>query len=169
MKNEFTALDIFKALKIPRERLRAWTKLGFITPTVPAAGQGIKAVFTIQDVYGVALFRSLIDAGFGRAGAGDWVNQFLKRTKGEPDHQKTKYILFKTRKEKDKTVASVITLADGQWLLDLKSGGICPGWFPSAVNEGITQLTSKGEGWDSFYIVNFKTLQEDVEKALLKL
>ena len=73
MRNEFSTLDIVKALEIPREKLKEWMKRGFIRPTIPASGQGIKAVFTRADVYAVSLFEELIKKGFKREIASGFV------------------------------------------------------------------------------------------------
>jgi len=69
MRNEYSTLDIVKALDIPRERLRDWMNKGFVKPTKPAEGQGTKAIFTRYDVYNVELFRKLIAFGLNRKDA----------------------------------------------------------------------------------------------------
>jgi len=69
MRDEFSTLDIVKALDIPRERLRDWMNKGFVKPTTPAEGQGTKAIFTRGDVYCVALFQRLLEVGFKREDA----------------------------------------------------------------------------------------------------
>ena len=56
MIDTFSTLDIVKALRIPRERLRDWMNNGFVVPTILSQGQGTKAVFTRGDIYLVALF-----------------------------------------------------------------------------------------------------------------
>ena len=79
MRDEFSTLDIVKALKIPRERLRDWMNQGFVKPTIPAEGQGTKAVFTRTDVYLLALFRHLVNSGFKRDMAAFILKHELKR------------------------------------------------------------------------------------------
>lgn len=69
MKNEFTSFDIARALDIPMERLRQWMKHGFITPSIPASGQGTKAVFTLDDLCIVEIFNRLIACGLNRHAA----------------------------------------------------------------------------------------------------
>lgn len=78
MRNEYSTLDIVKALEIPRERLRDWMNKGFIKPTIPAEGQGTRAVFTRSDVYAVALFQNLIEVGFKRSQASDFIYKLEK-------------------------------------------------------------------------------------------
>jgi hypothetical protein len=78
MRDEFSTIDIVKTLEIPRERLRSWMKEGFVIPTVPAQGQGTKAVFSRHDIYGVSLFNDLLDAGFRRDIAASHMQEFAK-------------------------------------------------------------------------------------------
>jgi hypothetical protein len=54
---------------------------GFIKPTIPAEGQGTKAIFTRDDVYSLALFMSLIRQGFNRTIAGYFCNDLKKHGK----------------------------------------------------------------------------------------
>jgi MerR HTH family regulatory protein len=78
MRDKFSTLDIVKVLEIPRERLRSWMKEGFVQPTVPAQGQGTKAVFSRYDIYSISLFDNLLDAGFRREVAASHMREFAK-------------------------------------------------------------------------------------------
>jgi hypothetical protein len=78
MRDEFSTLDIVKTLEIPRERLRSWMKEGFVQPTISARGQGTKAVFRRHDIYAVALFNDLLNAGFRREIAASHIREFSK-------------------------------------------------------------------------------------------
>jgi hypothetical protein len=62
----YSTLEIVSELGIPRERLRDWMNRGFITPSIPANGQGTKAVFTLSDVCDIAVFKFLVDKGLDR-------------------------------------------------------------------------------------------------------
>jgi hypothetical protein len=64
--NIFRTTDIFKALGIPRERLKDWQNNGFCKPTIPAKGKGYAATYTINDLYMIGLLQLLIDFGFKR-------------------------------------------------------------------------------------------------------
>ncbi len=76
---DYSTLDIQKALKIPRERFRSWEKEGFVTPTTPADGQGTRASYTLDKVYCIALFQSLLNRGFARKVAARLVNSFWEK------------------------------------------------------------------------------------------
>ena len=75
MRNDFSTLDIVKALSIPRERLRDWMNNGFVVPTIKSEGQGTKAIFTRNDIYLVALFVDLLKKGFKRYRASDLIKK----------------------------------------------------------------------------------------------
>ncbi len=75
MRNQFSTLDIVKALSIPRERLRDWMNNGFVAPTTSSEGQGTKAVFGRDDIYLVALFVDLLKKGFKRNKASDLIGK----------------------------------------------------------------------------------------------
>jgi len=78
MRDVFSTLDIVKTIEIPRERLRSWMKERFVVPSIPARGQGTKAVFSRYDIYGISLFNDLLDAGFRRDIAASQMREFSK-------------------------------------------------------------------------------------------
>jgi hypothetical protein len=78
MRDKFSTLDIVKALEVPRERLRSWMKEGFVEATIPAKGQGTKAVFSRYDIYGISLFGDLLRTGFRRDIAASHMREFTK-------------------------------------------------------------------------------------------
>jgi hypothetical protein len=78
MRDKFSTLDIVKVLEIPRERLRSWMKEGFVEATIPAKGQGTKAVFSRYDIYGISLFGDLLRTGFRRDIAASHMREFTK-------------------------------------------------------------------------------------------
>lgn len=51
-------------------------------------------MFTQPDVYAVALFRTLIEKGFSREVAGDYVDQFFSRSWRKPDMTVTRSLQF---------------------------------------------------------------------------
>jgi len=72
--NSYTTFALVKALSIPRHTLQSWLDLGFITPSIKKAeGIGTKALFTLDDIYVVALFRELLGVGVDRKLASDLI------------------------------------------------------------------------------------------------
>ena len=66
MDNEFSTFDIVKLLGINREKLRDWMDRGYVNPSIPAEGQGTRAVFVREDIYNICLFVELLKIGFKR-------------------------------------------------------------------------------------------------------
>jgi len=66
-RDAFSSSDVAKALNIEPERLRQWIRLGFVTPSTPAQGQGSRGIFTRGDVYSAELFRHMLDLGIARS------------------------------------------------------------------------------------------------------
>jgi hypothetical protein len=168
MKTEFSTLDIVKALGIPRERLRDWMGRSFVVPSSSAHGQGTKAVFTRHDVYGIALFRCLLDIGFNRAKAGSLVKQFMKREKEHPGEQETAYIKFMV--DREGKVSLTQTLPEGDWKYDYETGLTTKG------NEDAKMLAQEAENeyiadqkWGIVQIIYVEHLRREVELGLSKL
>jgi hypothetical protein len=70
----FTPIQILKAVKLERQRLRKWVEEGFVQPSIPAEGQGKAALFSRSDIYRIALLRDLITLGYTRLSAALLVN-----------------------------------------------------------------------------------------------
>ncbi|MCX5804183.1 MAG: hypothetical protein NTU69_11750 [Proteobacteria bacterium] len=174
-RTEFTTYDIQKALNLPRERFRDWINRGFVAPSVAAEGSGTKAIFTIQDVYGVALFRDLIEHGYSRDVASDYVKAFMKQLKKEkdnPDYEKTAYILYRVFVREGKEVDEALLLRPGAWKIDLESGNI--DWALTnpkfkKIFDSIDPPPIKNKDWHVLHVVNFEALRKEVDAALARL
>ncbi len=62
----FTTTDIVKGLQIPFGRLREWIVRGYVKPSVPAAGPGKAARFSIDDICRIHIFRIILEFGIPR-------------------------------------------------------------------------------------------------------
>ena len=167
MKREFSTLDVVKALDIPRERLREWMNKGYIEPSIQQAkGQGTKALFSRRDVYGIALFRRLLESGFTR----DKAAAFIREAVLNPNRSSViKQIIF--GKKGDQIKALMIHDID-KVMLDLSSGKVTlpppiPGEGP--IKDLVTRLSvdlfSQGD-WDEIHIFRFDRIQMEIEGAL---
>jgi len=166
MKDEFSTLDIVKALGIPRERLRDWMDRKYITPTTVADGKGTRAIFTLSDVYAVALFRSLTRYGLKRSEAAKSVGEFMK----VQVHKNAKYIIFResigSEGPKRRSSADLATL---ECKINLEAGIIedIEDIQPSVTRYG--DLSRADKEWRMILIVNFGTLRKEVDAAVAKL
>ena len=159
MKQEFSTFDIIKKLNIPRERLREWMKRGFIEPTIGSSGVGTKAIFTIQDVYKVLLFKHLIEIGFMREIAADFIKNLdiVELLSGD-------YIGFRIGKDKvpwaDTNV--VYFFMNKHQILSL-SEGMPARWYN--IKSKIKKFASEHE-YDDLIIVNYRKIRQQVNAAL---
>lgn len=97
MKREFTTPEIEQTLGIPRARLKEWIAKGHIVPSVQkASGRGTKYIFSIDDLYVIALYDELLEHGVKRTLAGDVVQRFdlVGRTFSEAIAEGCRYLLI---------------------------------------------------------------------------
>jgi len=151
MRNDFSTFDIMKALSLKRDKLRSWMRDGFIKPKYPAEGQGTKAVFTRWDVYGVALFKDLIDHGYKRKAVSKYIYNFIRIEESlgpkVKKHEEVEYILFRHEVISGEVQVSSTVISKqrgGNLVLDL-------------------------DDWDHLHLVNFKKLKKNIDSALLEL
>ena len=178
MRNDFSTLDIVKALSIPRERLRDWMNNGFVVPTIKSEGQGTKAIFTRNDIYLVALFVDLLKKGFKRYRASDLIKKASGAFKRNGSKSPAFIIIYFMKNQKDTILAELIYDPVTRWdKIDLRWGGR----ISSAVtkedekmtlhsNDILTKddrqmLTSTRE-WENIHVVNFKNLKQKVDLDL---
>ena len=92
-KREFSTFDVVKILSIRRERLREWMIKGFVVPTKKAEGVGTKAIFTLLDIYKVAVFFEFINHGINREQASNYVYN-VSGLKNYKESELTNYFLY---------------------------------------------------------------------------
>lgn len=69
-KEWFTTFEITKILGLKIDRQKDWLTRGFIEPSIQkATGQGSKNIFSLEDLYLIALFQHLVHKGFSRKAA----------------------------------------------------------------------------------------------------
>jgi len=141
-KQEFSTFDINKLLDIRRERLREWMNHGFIMPTIPADGIGSKAIFSILDIYKIAVFKILIDAGMNRRKASIWVRESPKLG-SHREAEKLAYIIVFEGK------------SGGRWESYIEPG-------PWNMEQEITKNTD----WDIGIMINFKRIRNQVKELV---
>jgi hypothetical protein len=162
MKDTFSTLDIVKALKIPRERLREWTTRSFIKPQRPASGKGTKAIFSLWEVYGVALFLRLVEHGFDRKFAAKCVAGFLEKI--DLKNSDVAYIGFRFPALHDKTGMTTLFYS-ADWKLDWRPIMAIPVQIP----ESDPGFFVYSEEWEQIHMINFKKLRAEVDASLAML
>ena len=159
VKKEFSTFDIVKKLDIPRERIREWMKRGFINPTVKASGVGTKAIFTIQDVYKVLLFKHLIEIGFMREIAANFIKDLdiVELLSGD-------YIGFRIGKDSVPWANTNIVyfFMNRNHVLRI-SEGMPAGWYN--IRNKVKKFTLEHE-YDDLIIVSYRKIRQKANAAL---
>ena len=152
----YSTLDIVKALNIPRERLRDWMIRGFIKPSLPSTGKGTIAVFTKADVFGVALFGKLLEKGFKREMAAEYIEMVLSQN----IYKALNFILFKSLIRDGKRVVEIeeqIGKSSLKVEIDEKGNAkVISGPFENPI----------AEEWEDIHILNVGNLFKEVDTAL---
>jgi len=157
MAQEFTSYEVGRALKIPKERLRGWMKEEFIIPATPAEGRGTKSMFTLTDVYGVALFQDLIAWGLNRSDASNFVTEFVRYSVPEL----IKFLVFRFEPDPRGDLCRSQQIPEGVselYEFDLKLG------IPTSKYH-FDPIDSSND-WNRIMLINFKMIRERVDKAL---
>ena len=178
MRNQFSTLDIVKALGVPRERLRDWMNNGFVVPTISSKGQGTKAVFTRDDIYLVALFVDLLKKGFKRSRASELIGKASKILKKNGSQSLAYVILYFFKNQNNTVFTELIYDPVTRWdRIDLRWGGRIPAVAIEGNNKGdlkpkdhLTQAVGKIQSatleWENIHIVNFKNIKKKVDLDL---
>jgi hypothetical protein len=142
MEKEFSTFDVIKLLGVKRERLREWMNQGFIMPTIPASGIGSKAIFSILDIYKIAVFKILVDAGMNRRKASIWIKESPTLSSQRDADNLTYAMLFEEE-------------GGGRWESYTEPG-------PWNMEQEITKYTD----WDFGIMINFKRIRNQVKELL---
>lgn len=172
MQYKFSSFEVGKILDIPRERIRAWMKDGFISPTFPSPGQGSRAIFTLDRLYCVALFQSLLNRGFNRKtaasiadefwGSHEWHSKDYKNTYYE-DTITTEYIIICFNSDDTGEIPYIYTAqpssSENPPLLNLLTLDVT----------GVASWTRTGKTdgkWKHVHIINFGEMVREVNEQI---
>jgi MerR HTH family regulatory protein len=163
----YSTIEIQKALNIPRERFRSWDKEGYVRPTIAAQGQGTKAVYTLDRVYCVALFLSLLNRGFSRKVSSDlvegfWLLSFDTRRNPVPPETDVHFIVFGfyTDDEDETPTVHYIAFIGESTKDELKKR------YLAQLNQLVDRGLSDDKQLKHIHIVNVRSIIEEVNSAL---
>jgi hypothetical protein len=181
----YTTFQIIKALNIPRERLKDWMEKGFVKPSLQQArGKGTKALFSLLDVYSLALFKHLIEeCHFSRDAGSQFSSLWLEyiynfpyeEGKEIPDRAisdlLSNELIFISNREAD-----VINTSDKekQEKKDKRKMMYSPFSFHGKSEDLFNSITNhlkpsvEKNTWEDIHIVNFKKIREKVDAALTR-
>ena len=173
MREQYSTLDICKALGITRERLRDWMNRGFIKPSIQEAkGQGTKALFSRNDVYLIMLFLTLIWNGINRKESSGIIQDLGedRKSKDFKTFMESDFLLFRSSYFKEKRSRAMVTIDMYKGnLLDVETAMPHIFYKHKALKEMEKIFDQKGEtesGWIVSFIVNFNTIKKDTDAAL---
>ena len=64
---KYTTPELIKVIGVTRARLQQWVERGYVGPSIQkASGQGVKNLYSVGDLYKIAIFKHLIEFGFSR-------------------------------------------------------------------------------------------------------
>jgi len=181
--NGYTTFQIIKALNIPRERLKDWMEKGFVKPSLQQAqGKGTKALFSLLDVYSLALFKHLIEeCHFSRDAASRFSSMWLDYIYNFP---------YEHGKEISDREISDLLSNELIFISEMETDSIYPSDKEKEEKKGERKMIyspfsfhGKGEDflksitnhltpfvennrWEDIHIVNFKRIREQVDTAL---
>lgn len=157
----YTTKDIIEKLGIPMQRLRMWLLNGFISPSIPSAGQGHKAYFSHTDFYAIDLFAKLLNKGFKRELAAKYVKSF-QDTSTFDALQYASYLFFITEKSGEDVTVSMRSVLGEETL-----GLLFEPTKISMLDREANMETEVGEFlWEDVTVINFALLKGFVDAAL---
>jgi len=175
-KTFYSSFDVCKVLSdekrtFPKETLKDWQDRKFIAPTVAAQGKGTKALYTKVDVYGIGIFKHLVeDVSLSRDVASRFMNgwkvlteSWLKRSQGEPQEKLIADLIS------NELIFLICTDKKGNEQLlyaPFSFHGKDSNRF-DAIMRKLRELT-ENRNWGSIVLVNFRKITDRIE-ARLKL
>ncbi len=145
----FTSFDINKTVDVPPDRLQLWISYGWIIPTKKSPGKGKPALFNINAVLAVAIFKEMLLLGFSRKTAAAQMPHFYKHASENP-----RYMEIEVKDTETITRFLPYLGVEGKGDLIAMDG------------EVITIYKTKGVR--SFHLVNIEKIRDKVVKAMKK-
>lgn len=137
------------------QRVRIWLNEGYVTASHKSEGQGKKAFFTVSDLYRVALFVKLLEKGFKRDLAGEYLQGLRERPAEFVD--KVSYLFFITQKTGEESTVDEKSVMG----------------FDVGVNLGPDYVAIGGGGkegnecdWEDVLILNYAKIRGGVDELL---
>lgn len=143
-----SSFKISDSLNISYSRLRSWIKKGYIEPFCKADGAGTRSSFSIYDAYLIKMFEFLITRGFPGEIASYYLRQFDS-------------IMRKEYGEKYQTWVNIIRFIE---FVHYKGNPVTVHLYTGSEEEPEVYLN---KDFDDRYIINFKKILKNVDKALL--
>lgn len=154
---KYSTLQICRILNIKRERFRDWMEQEHIKPTLPVSDYSLRAGFTYSDIFGIAIFKMLVEKGYKRSLVAKIMSELIGNYDGILDRCAFFLIMF----SKDESGA-VVTEATAF----LSKGDKMTITFDTdTISFEELQLGAVSE-WDDVEIINLLKLRQEVEEGI---
>lgn len=159
-KAKYSTTQVYNILGMDRERLRDWINQGLLKPTLPVTNLSSKAGFTYSDIFGIAIFKMLVEKGYKR----NLVAKILGPHIGSIDSILDNCSFFLIMFSKD---------AQGKVVADTTAiYGSCP---QMKITFDVNTISFEGfrhgavSDWDDVEIINMSKLRNEVSQGIKKL
>jgi len=159
----FSASDVERITGVGRIRVHHWIKEGFFTPSGEVAkGHGRKNIYTLEDLYKIALLKKLIENGLHGWAASSLLGYDFKlfrqiyqgmKDNGITDKSLSFCVVMKFSEEKGIEVDTLNNLQD-----------IYPKEHAECMSVTISRIFA--DGYDQAVVVNISKLFEDVDSHI---
>lgn len=166
---KYTTGHILRIFNMKMDKCRDWHNRGYIEPTVPSLGQGYKARYTIEDLYGIALFIKLTEKGYKRELAAEIVKS--TRTKGVGPFSAAEFVLYQTVRKDGELEVKPTYLSGGDYAIHISPKKLSVKLVDEAkykkTDESEQTLPDEGnEIWEDMFLINLIRLRQVVDTAL---
>ena len=164
---EYISKQILKIFGLKMEKFRDLHNRKYIVPTIPSAGHGQKAFYSLEDIYGIALFLKLVDKGFKREVASELVNS-IRYPDGLSPLLIADFVLYKTviKDGERKLIPAYQHGGDYSIHLSPEKIEVTPTGFTGGEKTDMAPAAAPYDFWEDFFAVNLIQLRVTVDKAL---
>ena len=163
---KYSTLYVAKVLGIDRERLRAWLLKEYFEPTLPSLGRGTRIGFSRSDIYGIALFKLLVEIGIKREIVSQLVGKWIGSTEvgmGPDDagmFGKSTYFMYgKVMRGGEEEYFSRFHIdGSGQGIMNM-------GLYPDKLQMEKLPADMVGN-WSYINIVNLAQIRQEIDEAM---
>jgi DNA-binding transcriptional MerR regulator len=136
----FYASDVVKITNVKRTRLQQWLEKGWISPSVQQAeGAGTRNVYSLNDLYTIAIFKQVTEMGLPRKLVADFLSKGV--IDGTLEIEKAQFIMYV--RDGEQTGAAIVKGYNIDFRYQLKTLGLF--------------------GCDSIFLINFHRIKNDID------
>jgi DNA-binding transcriptional MerR regulator len=170
--DEFQSADQEKITGVKRNRLQVWIERGWIKPSQRATGYGSRNVFSRDDLYNIAIFKAIVEKGWSRSVAAEFIEKGRVRvesgTRGELDKQSGVVRWGAIPSMRSRDGATLLPPCAGYGVFVRIKGKVLHTFVAGPLDKVGAELESiaKEKDVDDIYILNLKTILSQVDAKI---